>query len=1045
MDTNYFNAQRSELLSFIRKQLVGPHKSEDELLKDSPQKRYLSGILYPVAATKVADDEQESQSDEDALKSDFKPSSMALSFAVKKGTSLKIELSAGRYTAGQTIEWRRKALSFCQTYPVNEQGKIEEKVWDDNAALILKKRRHGDDFIVTIALTNRHTGTEKLEVGYCLFQAGIKISVVEGAVLKYPDSARFRNDEEHAELSLIYRNRVTWAVGHGVSANWISEGNASPETLFSEHLPAYEIQPLTADFSDEDLEKWEISADVLNLHKLAFPAYRSDEDVITSLETLANGYSYWIEELEHRILPKQHDTARANIFSRLKKASERLFSGIEKLGRNRNAMFAFRMANRAMLMQMIHSDEKITSVSRDADGLFITPDYTAAQFKDKYRWRPFQLAYQLIVLESMIPDENGELPESHDEADLLWFPTGGGKTEAYLAVAAWEIISRRILHGTRGGGTAVIKRYTLRLLTSQQFERAGTLICALESLRKEDPERLGEEPVTLGFWAGGNTSPNKYKAAVQQFETLRNENEPDNPFQLRSCPWCSKPVIPRYFSDNNEDYGIRSTTTSFEFYCPDKGCDFHESLPVSVIDEQLYSQPPTLLIATTDKFAQLAWIAEAHNLIAPEHTLPPSLIIQDELHLISGPLGTIASVYESGIDTAISMAGKRPKVLAATATIRNAPYQVNRLFGRKVNIFPPTGIEDDDSFFSKSDTTGPGRMYLGVMPSGHTGQTSMVQSAAAILQAPVSLGMQDTVLDSYWTLPVYHNSRRELGKTMTLARDDIPARIKVIATDEQDVRDITRVEELSANVKGPKIPELLKNLAKPQCSGEAVDILPCTNMISVGVDISRLNTMIVVGQPKSSAEYIQASSRVGRSSKYPPGLVVTLYSPNKPRDISHYETFRSYHQALYRHVEATSVTPWTEPAMERALHAALIIAIRAAAGLRDTGSAKHFRKDNEDIKRVTDALKERMQNAMEGLTGKEQKDVFLFLDNLIDEWHGKAESGDISRYESRKAGKQYQPLIKSFDAKSDDKGWATLNSMRNVDSETLINVKGEKR
>ena len=321
----------------------------------------------------------------------------------------------------------------------------------------------------------------------------------------------------------------------------------------------------------------------------------------------------------------------------------------------------------------------------------------------------------------------------------------------------------------------------------------------------------------------------------------------------------------------------------------------------------------------------------------------------------------------------------------------------------------------------------------------------MVQSAAAILQAPVSLGMQGAVLDSYWTLPVYHNSRRELGKTMTLARDDIPARIKVIATDEQDARDITRVEELSANVKGPKIPELLKNLAKPQRSGEAVDTLPCTNMISVGVDISRLNTMIVVGQPKSSAEYIQASSRVGRSSKYPPGLVVTLYSPNKPRDISHYETFRSYHQALYRHVEATSVTPWTEPAMERALHAALIIAIRATAGLRDSGSAKHFRKDNEDIKRVTGALKERMQNAMEGLTGKEQKDIFLFLDNLIDEWHGKAESGDINRYESRKAGKQFMPLIKSFDDKSDEKGWATLNSMRNVDSETLIKVKGEKR
>ena len=251
--------------------------------------------------------------------------------------------------------------------------------------------------------------------------------------------------------------------------------------------------------------------------------------------------------------------------------------------------------------------------------------------------------------------------------------------------------------------------------------------------------------------------------------------------------------MPKWYS---EDYGIRCNPDSkFEFFCPSDNCDFHSRLPIQVVDQALYANPPTLLIGTIDKFARLTWKAEASAFFGNGKKLPPSLMIQDELHLISGPLRTIAGIYEAGFDTIMEVMGGKPKVIAATATIRSANQQVNRLFGRKVNIFPPVGTEESDSFFSKEDADNSGRLYIGIKRSGHTGQTGLVQAGAAVLQAPHELGFEDSVLDSYWTLPVYHNSRRELGKTITLARDDIPERIKVISSDP---RSIDYVEELSS-------------------------------------------------------------------------------------------------------------------------------------------------------------------------------------------------------------------------------------------------------
>ena len=323
-----------------------------------------------------------------------------------------------------------------------------------------------------------------------------------------------------------------------------------------------------------------------------------------------------------------------------------------------------------------------------------------------------------------------------------------------------------------------------------------------------------------------------------------------------------------------EGVGIRSTTASFSFFCPDPRCHRHESIPVQVIDEPLYEAPPTLLLGTLDKFAMLAWRPEASAFFGARAAgAPPSLIVQDELHLITGPLGTVSGVYEAAIDAVITKFGGRTKRLCATATIRRVAEQARALYARPVSVFPPPGIDAADAFFSRADTSsGLGRLYVGAMAQGHTPTFSTVMAAAAMLQTVADISLTPGERDSWWTLVAYHNSKRELGKTLTLARDDIPARLKSLAAPDPAIpggspgrreREIQRVSELSANVKGPDIPKVLDELKRSLETGGAVDVLCCTNMLSVGVDVGRLGMMLVVGQPKTTSEYIQATSRVG--------------------------------------------------------------------------------------------------------------------------------------------------------------------------------------
>ncbi|UXI04711.1 DEAD/DEAH box helicase family protein [Photobacterium sp. TY1-4] len=1037
--TEGFKEARQELVTYMRNQLIGPIGGDKEELKDAPHKRYLMGTLFPPAA--CVDETDESQGEDsttEALSNDFKPSSMAMSFAVKADTVLALQVSAGQYQKkGQAAEWQRAPLKHPEEIRVSESSKKE--IFGGKARLDISVRPYAGGKVVTIALSNKEDSGDRLDPAKCLYQCALSVTVIAGCIKEYPSSDRFKLDDEQKDLDLAYRKRVPWAVGHGVAVDWDLDQNAVPTTIRTESMPTHEVKDFSTDI---DAAKYpELDTEILSITRIADPGSASQEELLAGYDQLITTYSRWIDELEAEPLAHRYHAAQERTIGRLRKAAGRMRKGIGLLRRNKAAMNAFRLANKAMLMQMIHTGDELAGELKDRDWGYTTPDYFSKDIVKNYQWRPFQLAYQLLVLESMIPDpETNQLSSSHDDVDLLWFPTGGGKTEAYLAVAAWEMIYRRLTKGRKGGGTAVIKRYTLRLLTSQQFQRAGSLICALEILRKGDA-KLGEESFTLGLWAGQASTPNDFKSAHEKFTVARQDQKPESSFQLQSCPWCGTRILPREYDEDNTAYGIRCNSDSrFEFFCPSQKCDFHHQLPIQVVDQALYAAPPTLLIGTIDKFARMTWKAEAASFFGDGKVLPPSLIIQDEMHLISGPLGTIAGIYEAGFDTIMEVLGAKPKVIAATATIRAAQQQSTRLFGRNVNVFPPAGTDEADSFFSKEEKSKPGRLYVGIMPSGHTGQTSLVQSCAAALQAPFELAFKSDTLDSYWTLPVYHNSRRELGKTMTLARDDIPERIKVIASEP---RNIQWVEELSAGIKGSKIPEVLKDLGL--AAPAAIDVLPCTNMISVGVDIGRLGMMIIAGQPKATAEYIQASSRVGRSKKRPPGIVITQYSPTKPRDRSHYETFKSYHQALYRHVEPTSVTPWALPALERALHAALIAAVRVTGYLRINESAKHFSAYNPQFQTIYGILVSRINAAMAGMPQNEQEGALQYLQSLIDTWEERAHrrQGSVTQYESINAGPQFPPLIQPFESNSHNEAWKTLNSMRNVDTETNLYIRGE--
>lgn len=878
--------------------------------------------------------------------------------------------------------------------------------------------------LFTLALINEIEGGSSVRTEDCFFQATFLVKPKEASVrfLDYERLPRHTTrDAEQVSLGLLYRNHQVFGVGHGCAVCWNQEGTV----LETKVIPQYEAPGFR--FNVAELEP---IAHIFSMQNLSDLSPLTKDEIIRDLRLMVDTYSKWIEK--QRAAAKALDEPlKSTAEKHLKQCTacaERLMSGAELL-KDPEVFLAFQLANRAMLMQRAHTLLHQTPRRPAEDGLDWPVYHKFPQ--ENATWRPFQMAFILLNLKG-ISD-----PESLDRnlVDLIWIPTGGGKTEAYLGVSAFLIFLRRIRHKESGKGTAIIMRYTLRLLTAQQFQRASTLICACEIIRRSMPHLLGNSRISLGLWIGSSSTPNTVSEAADRLDSLEIGVETDNPFQVLSCPWCGT-VLEREKSGDISGYEIRSRPKRFVVHCTEKTCGFHDELPVQVVDEDIYREPPTLLFATVDKFALLPWRQDVRNLFGlSSDCRSPELIVQDELHLISGPLGTIVGLYETAVDLLCSAKGIPPKIIASTATIRRAAEQIRGVYNREVRQFPEAGLNAQDSFFTREKKAGtePGRLYVGIMATGKTLTTTQIRLMGAVLQYVYELDCEPSVKDPYWTFVGYFNTIRELGRTATFAQDAVKDEIGTIARRRnRRPRAYVEVNELTGARASADIPSMLERLAVRLPDRNVLDLLLASSMISVGIDIDRLGLMTVVGQPKSTSEYIQATSRIGR--KYP-GLILVLYDGARPRDRSHYERFGAYHQAFYRHVEPTSVTPFSGPARERALHAVLVSLVRHLIDeLSADSQAINFRPNHEALPELLDWIVKRVKGVMPG----EVKGTIDDLQELVKEWSHLGKTWDSLTYSFRRGNHLLYPAHQE-----QGQFWKTMQSMRNVDAPTNIIVTKE--
>lgn len=1049
-------ALREEFVEEVRSRLIGP-SAPDEELREKPNKRYLTGMIFPKGANagSATVDEEElgndnaTDDDQDEIESPMDmlfqklPASVGLTFAlVERERLIQVEFGGARYErrAAQVIAeesakgkagrsslgnaplvWKRIPLVAGEAdevidFAADSDGRQKMMVLDGRASLHLFIRRAQGVRIATVSLVNERETKEDsgVSVEDILFQVRLKCRPASG-VPAYPDAPSISEDDEAEELALQYRALPTFAVGHGCGVHWPDPEAGSVEAVAVDFMPAVEVPPVTTNIESLPANVQE----VLSIYRLQDPRF----DPFPAFAAFIAAYQTWRDRLESEMVSTRFDKPKERVLKRIDATLARMKDGVKLLSSESKAMDIFRQANRAMLLSIARS---AANRERKQGERFIDADLSLLD-PEAFRWRPFQLAFFLLSLRGLWDPNH----KDRSVVDLIWFPTGGGKTEAYLAVAAFEMLRRRIVEGERGNGTAVIKRYTLRLLTIQQFERAGSLICALETFRRAG-EVPGTSPFSLGLWVGKDSSPNDYEGkdgAIANLNKIRATigKVEGAKVPLKQCPVCATHIVPPKKNEGDEGLGLREAGNGVEVFCPNANCTFHDSLPISFIDEYLYDNPPTMLLGTVDKFAMLAWRDQARAFFGTgKDVSPPSLIIQDELHLISGPLGTLAGIYEAAIDTAIARLGSRAKYICATATIRRADDQIRKLFGREAALFPPPGLDAADSFYSRAQKNESGRLYIGAMGQGHTPTFSNVIASTALLAAGGI--MRDRIAelaDTWWTLVAYHNSKRELGKTLSLARDDIPARLRALG--EKRTIAGTGVKELSANLKDSEIPEALHQLSTSIPEKSALDFVACTNMLSVGVDVQRLGLMMVNGQPKTVSEYIQASSRVGRDAKRPPGMVFALFSPSKPRDRSHYEFFRAFHKGYYRHVEPTSVTPFALPAQDRGLHGAFLVLVRMVSPLYANNHASKVNTQVAVVRELADEFLERVEKACDGDISESR----ACLETFISFWTGLAsERGTNLRFQS--GGKQHAQLIRPF--REPGEGRETLQSLRHVDT-----------
>ncbi|MCI2000976.1 MAG: DISARM system helicase DrmA [Clostridia bacterium] len=1087
-----YSEVRQKIIDAIRTDLIGP-QSENEVLDENPRYAYLVGMLDSQNKDNNSSSAGEQEVDTDIAYEDGEdftagedddnepvstthfqlPSSIGISFYIQSDTkSINLDISWGDYAKSSEKytgkDGKEHSRAVYTRQPMNETLRVNfseftrtkdyQLVCDSNVHVHVSRisLKGGYSLVTAYVINKRSNPANSAEA--IMFQVGIKAYSEDG-------SAAFIAEHICRKIltadEFYFEQRPIMGRGRGCAAVWEDPADGRTTYVKSDFIPEYEFPGVSAAL--DGFDKLYFSTCLMSVKS-------KKSETIGKLNTLADSYENWIDK-KLTGNAKMNDAGFSDkignkVISRCRDALRRIREGMHIIESDDISFEAFCFMNRVIFLQnSIKNYSKKHGAGIECNFQdFIDP----RKPENDFGWRPFQIAFILMNLAGIVD------PRHHDRevVDLLYFPTGGGKTEAYLGLMAFVIANRRLRAGegdkyNLDGGVTIILRYTLRLLTTQQRDRITKMVLAAEMIRRQAYPMYGREPISIGFWVGDGVTPNKF----DEFN-----EKPDNPYaarsarnhvykQLLTCPFCGNPL-------KEDNFYIDPDRKSIDIYCSDRDCKFYKyrndriPIPVYLVDEEIYSKCPTIILSTVDKFARLPWDVSTnalfgridrkcsrdgyvaygaahskHNRTASTLTnvrpfLPPELIIQDELHLITGPLGTVYGAYETIIEDMCTHDGIKPKYVVSTATIKNAEAQTKCLYARRnTTQFPPNGFEIGDSFFIKEIPAkdDPFRKYVGVCAPGQSVKTALLRVYAIILQAAYTFSLQEKykdVIDPYYSLVGYFNSIRELGGAVRLLQDDIPKRIYRIKNkyhlDKQ--RYLNRNVEITSRMSSYKIPEKLNQLETTYESRDCLDTAVATNMIAVGMDVDRLGLMVVTGQPKQNSEYIQATSRIGRAF---PGLVVTLYNAYRPRDLSHYENFTGYHSQIYRFVEGTTATPFSARARDRVMHALVISAIRLSyPEMADNADAADIGSLSDE---QLDSVKKLIIDRLNIIKPSAKADAEEEIDRFIDWWKLQAAQTKPLRYYVVKTDR-YSRLMNPYELPSNDNEKATLRSMREVES-----------
>ena len=1076
---------RTEMIEEFKKYMMGPHWGNDEIIDTAPKFTYMTGILYPQdspveqedTSTEISDGDNSEVSDKTILNS-INPSSFGLTCMLDEKTeSINVKVQYGVYSSQKNSSPPPKTLYHRHHFeefflvPVTKDYRKKLEISFGEIRVNFKKTKDG--VLCSVYLINTHKTTDSVKSKNMIFQPKIEINSEKNQIIHssgYNESSLRGLDDDLFDL--IFEGKRNFGSGHGCAVSWNDEEifGKNIGRIWTDFIPEYEqkkIEPEDADNTLSSCVDMKLLADVTD-----FKEYSK------KLSALPEAYSKWIkQELEEKMDSIEMKSSGEIQIKQCQDAYDRILEGIQIISMDPIAGKAFQFMNKVMAIQRTCV---INNNKNHEKNLFNPPDIENASGL----WRLFQIGFILINIKSFLSENNqakdaegkniddDAIRKSREIADLLWFPTGGGKTEAYLGIIAFAIASRRLSTKKNQGvpdiqayGVSVLMRYTLRLLTIQQFQRAASLMCACEYVRRQSPEEWGTLQFLVGLWVGMSATPNVLRMGSDNFASaesaILNRRKtgkiPDehNPMQLLDCPWCGMNLDAScYEVKEDSDFKLPER---LRVYCKNKKCFFHKNnrvkegtevcIPVLTVDEDIYKWCPSLLISTVDKFAQITWNEKIsslfgrvnkfcnkhgfldnqktndhkkaqgtsdHNYFSIEKLSPPDLIIQDELHLISGPMGTLISLYETAIDYFCENKKRemRPKIIASTATTKSASSQIETLFNRKdTKIFPPQGFEFGKTFFSRINIEKDGKIFLGISPTARSQLTILAMSAASFMRKIRHLQESDidgTLLDPYYTLISYFNSKRELGGAYGAFRDTVPFYFNQIFNNIEQRQSYSTVtlssssseeesssqipikkylsnklmdfDELTSRKNSGEIPDILKKLSSPLPN--AFDYLLCTNMLSVGVDVPRLGLMIVNGQPKNHSEYIQATGRIGRIH---PGLILTIYNSLKPRDLSHFENFRLYHSAFFKYVEPISITPFASRSRDTGLFAICVGMLRNMVPLI-AKDPENFELGVLDIKNAINEIKIEFSKRIDETDREQLEDTLREIDDYLESW-----------------------------------------------------------